>query len=72
MSDTTTAYDPDQLEWRCSSHAEGDARRVELAIAPDDSILLRNSGTGEIVRYTRHEIDAFLQGAKAGEFDSSR
>jgi hypothetical protein len=58
------------LSWRKSSHS-GETNCVEMAALPDGNIAVRNSKhpTLGVTIFTRSEIDAFLQGAKAGEFD---
>jgi hypothetical protein len=45
---------------------------VELGKLPDGSVAIRNSRDpqGPALVYTRAEIEAFLKGAAAGEFDS--
>lgn len=59
------------LIWRKSlaSNASGDC--VEVALLDTGEIAVRNSRDphGPALVYTRHEIAAFLTGAKAGEFD---
>lgn len=61
--------DVDDLKWIKSSPSAGLAACVELA-RTGDMIALRDSKTPEIhLFYTRAEIDAFLYGAKRGEFD---
>ena len=52
-----------------ASNPNGDC--VELAPLPEGGVAVRNSRAplGTVLIYTRAEIDAFLQGAKAGEFD---
>jgi hypothetical protein len=44
---------------------------IETARLPDGGILVRAAGdvNGPVLRYTRAEIDAFVRGAKDGEFD---
>lgn len=61
---------PPGLSWRKSSFsAEGNC--VELASTPDGGVAIRNSNdpAAGAVSFTRAEIEAFLLGAKAGEFD---
>lgn len=56
--------------WRKSSFSGG-ADCVEIS-SDNDEILVRDSKLGEdspILRYTSDEWLAFIQGAKAGEFD---
>ncbi|WP_373280940.1 DUF397 domain-containing protein [Nocardia higoensis] len=58
--------------WRKSSFSgPSGGNCVELAEATDGHVALRNSRDpeGPVVFYTRPEIDAFVRGAKAGEFD---
>jgi hypothetical protein len=59
--------------WRKSSFSTvGEC--VEVAVLDDGSIGVRNSnrpGAG-MVAFTRAEVDAFLKGVKAGEFDDFR
>ena len=44
---------------------------IETARLADGGILVRAAGDvlGPVLRYTRAEIDAFVRGAKDGEFD---
>lgn len=57
------------LTWRTSSFSDG-MQCVEVA-AVDGHIAVRDSKdtNGPVLRFTRGEMLAFLQGAKAGEFD---
>jgi Domain of unknown function (DUF397) len=56
--------------WRKSSKCAG-SECVEVARDEQDMILLRDSKSPEMpaFRYTTEEFRAFLDGAKAGEFD---
>lgn len=56
--------------WRKSTHSAA-GNCVELAELPDGHIGMRNSKRplDAVTVFTRGEIDAFLQGVKAGEFD---
>jgi hypothetical protein len=56
--------------WRKSSKCAA-TECVEIARDDQDMILLRDSKSPEmlVLRYTREEFRAFLDGAKAGEFD---
>ena len=59
--------------WQKSSFS-GTNGCVEVADLGDGNIAVRNSkrpDEGHIL-FTRHEIDAFVQGVVAGEFDSFR
>ena len=57
--------------WRKSSYSGPDGNCVELAAASDGGVAMRNSRDpeGATLFYTRPEISAFVEGAKAGEFD---
>ncbi|MBL8925463.1 MAG: DUF397 domain-containing protein [Pseudonocardia sp.] len=59
------------LAWRKSAASNPNGDCVELAPLPAGGVAVRNSRAplGTALIYTRAEIDAFLQGAKAGEFD---
>ena len=56
-------------QWR-KARASGLGGCIELA-RHGAEILLRDSKhpNGPVLRYTRHELAAFLDGAKKGEFD---
>jgi Domain of unknown function (DUF397) len=59
--------------WRKSSFS-GIGECVEVTVLDDGSIGVRNSkrpGAG-LVTFTRGEIDAFVRGVQAGEFDDFR
>lgn len=62
-------HEPSALTWRTSTYSDG-LQCVEVAVS-DDHIAVRDSKdpNGPILRFTRGEMLAFLQGAKAGEFD---
>ena len=65
------AADTLPVQWIKSSYsAVGNC--VELAALPDGSVAMRQSTdpTGPALVYTKAEIEAFLLGAAAGEFDS--
>ena len=69
----TTARDiPSQPAWRKSTFSGGGTGSdcVELAEV-DGEIMVRDSKdpSGTVLRFTRSEARAFIQGAKAGEFD---
>jgi len=63
------------VAWRKSSFSggggEGGGQCVELAPLPDGRIAVRHSTQphGLIVLLTQAELDAWLTGCKAGEFD---
>jgi hypothetical protein len=56
-------------QWRVSSFSDG-MNCVEVAVI-DGAISVRDSKdpAGPVLHFTRGEMLAFLQGAKAGEFD---
>ncbi|MEU7632556.1 DUF397 domain-containing protein [Nocardia sp. NPDC049220] len=57
--------------WRKSSFSNPSGNCVEVAEAANGQVAVRNSRDpeGGVIFYTRPEIDAFVRGAKAGEFD---
>lgn len=57
--------------WRTSSFSQSGGECVEAAFLPDGRVALRHSKDpdGSVLIYTRGEWDAFLKGAKDGEFD---
>ena len=59
------------VTWRKSTASNPNGDCVELALLPAGEIAIRNSRgpRGSALIYTRAEIVAFLEGAKAGEFD---
>ena len=59
------------LIWRKASASNPTGNCVELAKLSNGEIAVRNSRfpEGAVVVYTRAEIAAFLDGARAGEFD---
>ncbi|WP_194818575.1 DUF397 domain-containing protein [Nocardia sp. XZ_19_385] len=70
MSDITTRKI--ESNWRKSSFSgPSGGNCVELAQASGGLVAMRNSRDpeGAMIFYTRPEIDAFVRGAKAGEFD---
>ncbi|MGH3897612.1 MAG: DUF397 domain-containing protein [Pseudonocardiaceae bacterium] len=63
-----------QAQWRTSSFSNGestDATCVEVAALPNGRIAVRNSNHPDAgaVFFTRAEMDAWIKGVKAGEFD---
>ncbi|MEV5653034.1 DUF397 domain-containing protein [Nocardia sp. NPDC052254] len=57
--------------WRKSTFSNPSGNCVELADLSNGLVAVRNSRDpeGAVLVYTRPEIDAFLRGAKSGEFD---
>ncbi|KAF0846763.1 DUF397 domain-containing protein [Nocardia caishijiensis] len=62
---------PADQAWRKSTYSNASGNCVEVAAVSDGSVAVRNSRDprGAVIYYTRPEIDAFIRGAKAGEFD---
>ena len=58
-------------EWQSSQHGDRRAAHVEMAVLPGGSIAMRNSRHpgGPALIYTHAEIEAFIAGAKDGDFD---
>ncbi len=59
------------VTWRKSRHSNSQGTCVELAGLPGGEIAVRNSRHPDspALIYTPAEMDAFLRGAKDGEFD---
>ena len=57
--------------WRISSFSGNNGTCVEVTALPDGHIAVRNSNQpdGEVILFTRAEMDAWIKGVKAGEFD---
>jgi len=66
-----TGIDLDGLAWRKSSHSAGASECVETAVLPDERIAVRDSKHPDeaVLIYAPAEWSAFVDGAKAGEFD---
>jgi Domain of unknown function (DUF397) len=58
-------------EWQSSHHGDRRTAHVEMALLPSGSIAMRNSRHpgGPALIYTHAEIEAFIAGAKDGDFD---
>lgn len=73
------------IDWYTSSYSGGNNDCVQVAAAPAHEVVVENKDTGGevfVVRdsknpgkdplvFTRAEWDAFIAGAKGGEFDSA-
>ena len=61
----------DGISWQKSAHSNPNGACVEVAMLPHGEIAFRNSRfpAGPALIYTRAEVEAFLAGAKDGEFD---
>jgi Domain of unknown function (DUF397) len=59
------------VEWRKSRASNPSGDCIEVAALDSGAIAVRNSRDphGPALVYTRAEIDAFIKGAKDGEFD---
>ena len=59
------------VTWRKSRHSNSQGTCLEVASLPGGGVAVRNSRhpDGPVLVYTRAEVDAFLRGAKDGEFD---
>jgi hypothetical protein len=60
------------VSWQKSHRSNSQGNCVELAKLPDGNVAVRNSRhpTGPALVYTKAEMRALIQGAKAGDFDS--
>lgn len=60
-----------EVTWFKSRASNPSGNCVEMAELPDGVIAIRNSRfpDGPALLYTRAEIDAFIRGAKDGDFD---
>jgi hypothetical protein len=65
------AGDIDGVVWRKSARSNPSGNCVELAALPGGGFAVRNSRhpEGPALIYTRAEIEAFIGGAKDGDFD---
>ena len=62
---------PAAVRWQGGRHGDGESPRIELAALPDGAIAMRHTRHpgGPVLIYTRAEIEAFIGGAKDGDFD---
>jgi len=60
-----------KLAWRKAAASNPSGNCFEVAKLSDGTIAVRDSKNpeGAVLRYTKPEITAFLDGAKKGEFD---
>lgn len=61
----------DGLQWRKAAASNGNGACVELAAGRTGVVYMRDSKDpqGAVLTFTRREIAAFLDGARAGEFN---
>jgi len=66
-----TGIELDGLTWRKSSHSSDGGECVEAAVLGDRRIAVRDSKhpAEAVLIYSPAEWSAFIEGAKAGEFD---
>lgn len=62
---------PREITWQKSAWSNPSGNCVEMAELPGEEIAMRNSRhpEGPVLIYTRAEIEAFINGAKDGDFD---
>ena len=67
----TVSRDLIGAEWRKSSRSGGSGQCVEVATNLDGVVAVRHSKRpdAEVILYTKAEWEAFIGGAKDGEFD---
>jgi hypothetical protein len=65
------SHDLTAAEWRTSSRSGGSGQCVEVATNLSGIVAVRHSKRpdAEVIIYTEAEWDAFIGGAKDGEFD---
>jgi hypothetical protein len=68
MTTTTNTF----TNWRKSTRSDGGDNCVEVAVAADGAVGVRDSkdATGPVLRFTAAEWDAFTGGVRDGEFDA--
>jgi len=66
-----TTSEPSVIHWRISSFSGNNGTCVEVAALPDGHIAVRNSThpDGTMTLFTRAEMNHWINGIKAGEFD---
>lgn len=75
MTNAPVPATPDQLRtahWRKSSFSSDQGECVETAQLTDGTVAVRNSNhpQADVVYFTPTEMDAWIKGCKAGEFDN--
>ncbi|KQX14293.1 MULTISPECIES: DUF397 domain-containing protein [Streptomyces] len=70
QKDELYALDISGVEWQGAPGTSPDEERVEIAHLPEGGVAMRSSLDKEtVLRYTKAEWDAFVLGARDGEFD---
>ncbi|MFB7514374.1 DUF397 domain-containing protein [Streptomyces sp. NPDC056144] len=70
QKDELYALDISGVEWQGAPGTSPDEERVEIAYLPEGGVAMRSSLDKEtVLRYTKAEWDAFVLGARDGEFD---
>lgn len=70
IKDELYALDISGVEWLGAPGTAEDEERVEIAYLPGGGVAMRSSkDTETVLRYTKAEWDAFVLGARDGEFD---
>jgi hypothetical protein len=66
-----TTSTPSAIHWRISSFSGNNGTCVEVAALPNGHIAVRNSShpDGTVTLFTRTEMNHWINGIKAGEFD---
>ncbi|MEQ8144613.1 DUF397 domain-containing protein [Streptomyces sp. OP7] len=68
--DELYALDISGVEWHGAPGTEEHEERVEIAYLPGGAVAMRSSlDPGTVLRYTEAEWEAFVLGARDGEFD---
>ncbi|MFJ9692769.1 DUF397 domain-containing protein [Kitasatospora sp. NPDC101183] len=60
---------PDELEWQRPALSEGQELYLEIASDENNVYIRQSDDPNHIVTTTRRKFDAWIKGAKAGEFD---
>ncbi|MDV9188378.1 DUF397 domain-containing protein [Streptomyces sp. SR27] len=70
QKDELYALDISGVSWEGAPGTSPDEERVEIARLPEGGVAMRSSlDKDTVLRYTKAEWDAFVLGAKDGEFD---
>ncbi|MDX2564248.1 DUF397 domain-containing protein [Streptomyces sp. TX20-6-3] len=70
QKDELYALDISGVAWEGAPGTSPDEERVEIARLPEGAVAMRSSlDKDTVLRYTKAEWDAFVLGARDGEFD---